>query len=183
MKQETERQLYQMAYHSPVGELTLISDREVLLSLEFEQRRHPFVQPEGSCLTLLSLSLEHREKAGMPKPLCQAVRWLDSYFSGQEPDFFPPVRLEGSEFRLRVWRELKNIPYGETVTYGAIAKKLAEQTGRSHMSSQAVGGAVGRNPIGIIIPCHRVIGADGSLTGFGGGLEVKRALLELEKAR
>lgn len=175
-----ERQLYKMKYSSPVGTLTLLSDRDALLSLKFEKERYPFIIPEDCQLTVLPACVKDGEKC-LPVPLRQAVRWLDCYFSGQEPDFLPPVRLEGSQFRRRVWEELLKIPYGATVTYGSIAKQLARETGRPHMSAQAVGGAVGHNPIGIIIPCHRVVGADGSLTGFGGGLEVKRGLLELEK--
>lgn len=190
-----ERQLYEIKYSSPVGILTLISDREFLLSLKFERERYPFALPENGRLTVLpayskggegssspcqdSADLEQTVNQ-LPKPICQAVSWLDCYFSGQKPEALPPVRLEGSKFRLLVWKELLKIPYGATVTYGSIAKKLAMEQGRSHMSAQAVGGAVGHNPIGIMIPCHRVVGADGSLTGFGGGLEVKRALLKLE---
>lgn len=192
----TERRLYEMKYSSPVGILTLISDRESLLSLKFEKERYPFDFPKNGHLTVLPAYSQGGEDSSplcqdraaseqlakqIPKPLCQAVSWLDCYFSGQKPEFLPPVRLEGSQFRLRVWEELLKIPYGATVTYGSIARQLAGEQGRSHMSAQAVGGAVGHNPIGIIIPCHRVVGADGSLTGFGGGIEVKRALLELEK--
>ena len=175
-----ERQLYEMKYSSPVVILTLISDRESMLSLKFEKERYPFIIPEDCQLTVLPACVKGGEKY-LPVPLRQTASWLDCYFSGQKPDFLPPVRLEGSEFRRRVWEELLKIPYGATVTYGSIAKQLARETGRPHMSAQAVGGAVGHNPIGIIIPCHRVVGADGSLTGFGGGLEVKRGLLELEK--
>ena len=124
----------------------------------------------------------HGNQLPAAAPLLQAARWLDCYFSGKSPDFLPPLKPEGSPFRRRVWEELLRIPCGTTVTYGSIAKKLAEEEGRPHMSAQAVGGAVGHNPIGIIIPCHRVVGADGSLTGFGGGIETKKALLELERA-
>ena len=192
----TERRLYEMKYSSPVGILTLISDREFLFSLKFERERYPFALPENGRMIVLPAYSKGGEDSGLlcqdsadrdqtvnqfPKPICQAVSWLDCYFSGQKPEALPPVRLEGSKFRLLVWKELLKIPYGTTVTYGSIAKKLAREQGRSHMSAQAVGGAVGHNPIGIMIPCHRVVGADGSLTGFGGGLEVKRALLKLEK--
>lgn len=174
-KEETGRQIYQMKYSSPIGLLTLTADTEALISLEFEQERYPFTLPAGCRLTVFS---EYSENA--PESLRQAARWLDSYFSGRKPEFLPPLRPEGSPFRLRVWKELLKIPYGTTVTYGSIAKKLAEEDGRPHMSAQAVGGAVGHNPIGIMIPCHRVVGADGSLTGFGGGIETKKALLTLE---
>ena len=180
------RRLYQMEYSSPIGALTLISDSEALLSLEFEQKRYPFSLPERCQLTVLPGYSGNREggegRELLPAPLLQAARWLDCYFSGKSPDFLPPLKPEGSPFRRRVWEELLRIPCGTTVTYGSIAKKLAEEEGRPHMSAQAVGGAVGHNPIGIIIPCHRVVGADGSLTGFGGGIETKKALLELERA-
>ena len=102
------------------------------------------------------------------------------YFSGNEPDFMPPIKEYGSEFRLTVWEELKKIPYGNTVTYGEIADTIGKNRGIEKMSSQAVGGAVGHNSISIIIPCHRVIGAKGNLTGYAGGIDKKIKLLELE---
>lgn len=108
-------------------------------------------------------------------------RWLDAYFAGERPE---PGELElrpkGSGFALEVWKLLLEIPYGQTVTYGQLAKELAQRRGLERMSAQAVGGAVGHNPISIIIPCHRVLGAKGQLTGYAGGLETKRRLLELE---
>ena len=111
-----------------------------------------------------------------------AKRWLDIYFSGQEPDFFPQIHMIGSSFQLEVWSLLQKIPYGQTVTYGALAKAAGEKRGVSSMSAQAVGGAVGRNRLSVIIPCHRVVGAGGSLTGYAGGIEKKRFLLTLEGA-
>ena len=102
------------------------------------------------------------------------------YFSGEEPNFTPPLHPIGSAFRQEVWQILLQIPYGQTTTYGEIAGQLAEKHGMDHMSAQAVGGAVGWNPIGIIVPCHRVIGANGALTLYGGGLQNKIALLKLE---
>ena len=115
--------------------------------------------------------------------LLQAKGWLDRYFAGQRPD---PAELklapEGSRFRHQVWELLLHIPYGQVTTYGALAKELALRQGIPSMSAQAVGGAVGHNPISIIIPCHRVVGADGSLTGYAGGLDKKTQLLELEGA-
>lgn len=107
-------------------------------------------------------------------------RWLDAYFSGVEPDFMPRVHLCGTAFQLEVWEELRAIPYGRTVSYGDIARAIARRRGIARMAAQAVGGAVGRNPVSIIVPCHRVIGADGSITGYGGGIDRKRALLALE---
>ena len=99
-------------------------------------------------------------------------RWLDIYFAGRQPDFTPPLHLIGSDFRRRVWKRLLEIPYGQTTTYGALLG--------GGMSAQAVGGAVGHNPISIIVPCHRVIGANGSLTGYAGGIDKKIGLLTLE---
>ena len=114
--------------------------------------------------------------------LCEAKRWLDIYFSGREPDFTPPLHPVGSAFQQVVWALLLEIPYGETTTYGTLARKLAEKQGLTHMSAQAVGGAVGHNDISLIIPCHRVVGANGSLTGYAGGVDKKIKLLELERA-
>lgn len=108
-------------------------------------------------------------------PLEEAKRWLALYFSGVEPDFTPALHLTGTAFQLSVWALLQKIPYGQTVTYGALAKRLGCG------SAQAVGGAVGRNPVSVIVPCHRVLGADGGLTGYAGGLEKKEALLRLER--
>ena len=120
--------------------------------------------------------------------LAETRRWLDIYFAGQCPAVLPPLHPSGSPFRRAVWSILLTIPYGETTTYGRIAQQLAAQQlaaqrGLAHLSAQAVGGAVGHNPISILIPCHRVIGADGSLTGYAGGIEKKHALLKLEHAK
>lgn len=112
--------------------------------------------------------------------LSEARRWLDIYFTGKEPDFLPPLHPMGSAFRQSVWEILLRIPYGQTTTYGEIARQLAEKKGLSQMSAQAVGGAVGHNEISIIIPCHRVVGTNGSLTGYAGGIDRKGKLLELE---
>ena len=114
-------------------------------------------------------------------PVFQEAReWLSIYFFGKEPDFTPPLAPKGSEFRQAVWRILCEIPYGKVITYGDIAKQIAKETGKEHMSAQAVGGAVGHNPISIIIPCHRVVGSDGSLTGYAGGISKKVQLLQIE---
>ena len=114
--------------------------------------------------------------------LAEAARWLDIYFTGKEPGFTPPLHPIGSPFRQAVWEILLQIPYGQTTTYGEIARQLAEKQGREKMSSQAVGGAVGHNEISVIIPCHRVVGTGGSLTGYAGGIDKKVKLLELERA-
>ena len=110
------------------------------------------------------------------------MQWLDIYFSEKEPDFLPPLHPIGSAFRQDVWEILLQIPYGQTATYGEIARRLAERRGVPRMSAQAVGGAVGHNEISIIIPCHRVVGTNGSLTGYAGGIDKKVKLLESEHA-
>ena len=112
----------------------------------------------------------------------QAKRWLTIYFSGKEPDFQVPLHFTGTEFQNEVWEILYAIPYGQTMTYGQIAAQIAEKRGLQRMSAQAVGGAVGRNEISIIVPCHRVVGTNGSLTGYAGGIDKKIALLQLEGA-
>ena len=115
--------------------------------------------------------------------LTEAKRWLDIYFAGKEPDFLPPLHPAGSLFQQAVWALLLQIPYGQTVTYGQLAARLAAERGLARMSAQAVGGAVGRNRISLIIPCHRVLGADGSLTGYAGGLDRKAKLLACEHGK
>ena len=114
--------------------------------------------------------------------LAEAKRWLDRYFSGEAPDRLPPLHPQGSDFQKAVWELLVRIPYGRTMTYGELAAALAVQQGRDRMSAQAVGGAVGHNPISVIVPCHRVVGASGSLTGYAGGVGRKMELLALEGA-
>ena len=121
-----------------------------------------------------------------PSVIDETVEWLDQYFSGKMPDHTPKIRLIGTDFRKRVWEKLLTVPYGQTTTYGELAAELAEGAAGSAAkgaSARAVGGAVARNPISIIVPCHRVLGAGGSLTGYAGGIEKKAALLELEKSR
>ena len=111
-----------------------------------------------------------------------AKRWLDVYFSGREPDFLPPLRYDSTPFRRLICKIMLTIPYGKTMTYGQIAAEAAKRLGAEKMSAQAVGGAVGHNPISLMIPCHRVVGTSGSLTGYGGGIARKVKLLELEHA-
>lgn len=155
-------------YDSPLGKLLLTADALGLTGLYFdgektEPGRLPFVHTERETPLL-----------------AETKRWLDVYFSGREPDFLPPLHPAGSAFRQAVWALLLQIPYGQTTTYGAIARQLAAKQGIPKMSAQAVGGAIGHNKIAIVIPCHRVIGANGSLTGYAGGMNRKAALLELE---
>ena len=159
--------LYTSHYASPLGGMTLVSDGTALVGLYFDGQKYA---AEGLDATRTQKNLPIFE---------EARRWLDVYFSGRKPDFTPPTAPAGTAFQQSVWEILRTIPYGQTVTYGAIARRIEQNTG-CRMSAQAVGGAVGRNPISIIIPCHRVLGADGSLTGYAGGLDKKEYLLGLE---
>ena len=154
---------------SPLGSITLASDGQALTGLWFDGQKY-FAD---------TLTEQHEEKA--LAVFEQTEYWLSTYFSGRIPDFTPPLRLKGTPFREEVWRILLTIPYGQTVTYGEIAAILASRRGLAGMSAQAVGGAVGHNPISLIVPCHRVVGADGALTGYAGGLEKKHWLLDLER--
>ena len=161
---------YYTTHPSPVGEITLACDGVNLAGLWMAgQKYHGDTIPE-----------EMTRKDNLP--LFDAVRnWLDRYFSKQKPAITElPLAPVGGNFRQNVWNILCEIPYGEVITYGDIAKKMAVKTGKKSMSSQAVGGAVGHNPISIIIPCHRVVGAYGKLTGYSGGINTKIKLLELE---
>ena len=162
--------VYKHHYISPLGNITLASDGEALTGLWFDgQKYYPH--------KLILESIESK----LPI-FIQTCKWLDIYFSGSVPNFTPPISLKTTPFRKAVYDILITIPYGQTMTYGEIAHILAEQKGIQRMSAQAVGGAVGHNPISIIVPCHRVVGADGSLTGYAGGLDKKIALLKLERA-
>lgn len=161
---------YTTSYRSPLGGITLASNGEALTGLWFEGQKY----------YALYLDKEHEEK---PLPIFdEAKHWLDIYFSGREPDFTPPLYFTGTPFQNEVWTILASIPYGKTMTYGEIAHQLAEKRGLSQMSAQAVGGAVGKNEISIIVPCHRVVGTNGSLTGYAGGISKKVELLRLEGA-
>ena len=159
--------LYSDYYESPLGKMKMYSDGYVLTGLVFEGQKYAVCDEAASSQDGLFIPVR---------------KWLDIYFSGGVPDFIPPIALSGTPFRMEVWKLLLEIPYGSTVTYGMLAEKVASATGMERMSAQAVGGAVGHNPISIIVPCHRVVGADGSLTGYAGGLWRKEKLLEIEKA-
>ena len=159
---------YIHCYKSPLGGITEASDGENLIGLWFENQKH-FADSLDSCYEDKELPVFR-----------QTDRWLDIYFSGKEPGFTPPINMKTTEFRKSVWKIMLNIPYGNTMTYGEIAEKLAKDTGITRMSAQAVGGAVGHNSISLIIPCHRVVGANGNLTGYAGGIEKKMKLLEME---
>ncbi len=155
--------LFTAHYNSPLGGMTMASDGQGLAALWFDGTRK-------------EARFADRMPATKALPVFEETRrWLDLYFAGEKPDFIPPLAPEGTPFQQRVWNILLTISYGKTMSYGDVARCISPI-----MSAQAIGGAVGRNPIGIIIPCHRVIGADGSLTGYGGGLERKRWMLEME---
>ena len=151
-------------YNSPLGTLALSAKDGLLMQLSFAG----------------NTNCQNEIAPADKNALSAACRWLDIYFSGCSPDFVPPMHLDGTEFRMKVWQLLQQIPYGRTISYSDIAKQIAAQQGRQKMSAQAVGGAVGANPIAIIIPCHRVVGKNGSLTGYAGGLDKKIALLKIE---
>ena len=160
---------YTCHFESPLGPLTAASDGENLTGLWFDGQKY----------FAAGLDPEHEEK-NLPV-FEETGRWLGLYFRGEIPDFVPPLRLKGTAFQMAVWEILLTIPYGETMTYGEIARKLAREQGLARMSAQAVGGAVGHNPVSLIVPCHRVVGADGGLTGYAGGVERKRRLIMIEK--
>lgn len=157
--------LFLTHYASPLGPILLAADETGLTGLWFEgQKYFPSF-----------LGVDYQEKE--TPVLTETARWLDVYFSGKDPDILPPLHPQGSPFRQTVWDILLTIPRGQTMTYGEIARRLGVR------SAQAVGGAVGHNPISILIPCHRVVGSDGSLTGYAGGFDRKTRLLQLEGAR
>lgn len=156
-------------YNSPLGNITLASDGDSLTGLWFDNQKY-----------FADTLSEIRQQKELPA-FNQALKWLDIYFSGKSPDFTPPLHMKTTPFRKSVWEIMLTIPYGRTMTYGEIAKLLAKQNGLQKMSAQAVGGAVGHNSISLIIPCHRVIGSNGNLTGYAGGIDRKISLLALEK--
>lgn len=162
--------IYIQQYNSYVGGITLASDGDALTGLWFDGQKY-FAG---------NIDDEMAEK-DLPV-FAQARQRLDIYFSGHDPGFTPALTLDSTPFRRVVWEILLTIPFGKTMTYGEIAERIAEQKGVRRMSAQAVGSAVGHNPISLIIPCHRVIGADGSMTGYAGGIDRKIKLLEMERA-
>jgi len=164
--------LYAATYASPLGGITMASDGEKLVGLWIEGQKYFAASVHG----------DMAENRDLPV-FTATTAWLDAYFAGEKPAIADlPLAPAGSGFRKAVWDLLCEIPYGQCVTYGDIAKTMAARMNRESMSSQAVGGAVGHNPISIIIPCHRVVGANGSLTGYAGGIDKKIRLLELEGA-
>ncbi len=156
-------------YHSPLGDILLAADEVGLTGLWFEGQEY------------FGLPLDkNREEKELPV-IARAKEWLDIYFAGREPEFRVPLHLIGTAFQKEVWEILCAIPYGQTVSYGEVAGLLAARRGLKTMSAQAVGGAVAHNPISIIVPCHRVLGANGSLVGYAGGTERKATMLYMEK--
>ena len=163
--------IYRTYYLSPLGKMLLAADNLGLAGAWLEGQKYFGEFPEH-----MNFVFEEKENC----ILKNALRWLDIYFSGQKPDFLPKLHLIGTDFQKEVWNILLEIPYGQTVTYGEIARKIADKRGLKTMSAQAVGGAVGHNRVSVIVPCHRVIGSDGSLTGYAGGIERKIRLLDIE---
>lgn len=164
---------YLTNYLSPIGKLLLASDGQSLIGLWIEGQRYYADTLTGNI-----------EENADDLPVFEETKtWLDNYFRGKNPGtHYLKLSPYGSEFRKRVWSILRTIPYGQVMTYGAIAKIIAAEDGKKIVSAQAVGGAIGRNPISIIIPCHRVVGSGGKLTGYAAGLETKDRLLKMEKS-
>ncbi|MBO6159801.1 MAG: methylated-DNA--[protein]-cysteine S-methyltransferase [Firmicutes bacterium] len=155
-------------YDSPLGTILLTADETGLTGLWFVDEK---TQSDLQISVLGNAFLD------------EAARWLDAYFAGEIPPSAPKLHLKGSAFQLLIWNYLDDIPYGKTVTYGDLAKRAAKDLGKAKMSAQAVGGAVGKNPVSLILPCHRVVGAGGRMVGYGGGLWRKEYLLKLEDRR
>ena len=162
--------MFYTLYKSPLGNMTLLSNGLQLCGLWFDGQKNTDRQ-QGE---------EHEEMCQLPV-FQETKRWLDIYFGGGKPDFTPPLYIQDTSFRQRVWEILLTIPYGDTMTYGTIAKIMAKERGVLVISAQAVGGAVGHNPIALVIPCHRVVGRNGCLTGYAAGLDKKMLLLQLEQ--
>lgn len=168
---------YKKIYNSPLGNILLVFDEENLLGLYMES------QEEYVKISKNSKIKYYKDNFSKSKILKESEKWLDLYFSGKDPGFLPALKVQASEFRKDVWDILLKIPYGEKTTYKEITEILVKSGKYKNMSAQAVGGAVGHNPILLIIPCHRVMGSDGSLRGYAGGIDVKRKLLEIEGNR
>lgn len=166
--------LYSESYQSPIGKLVIVVDETNLLRLDFEDSKEMQKKVE-------SIALSHSNSKSDYTVLKETKNWLDNYFNGKINTFLPAIKLQSSPFRMLVWNLLLDIPYGKTCSYGELGAIVAKKREMKKMSAQAIGQAVGKNPISIIIPCHRVVGYDGKLTGYGGGIEKKKFLLELER--
>lgn len=173
-------------YTSPLGEIQIESDGVVLTALDFRESIGDAADKSHSDSETLLLrddkSLSSGDKAGL-RIFDEVKTWLDAYFSDCQPRHTPQFRLSGTPFQLIVWEELQKIAYGETATYGQLAEVVAVRRGKAKMSAQAVGNALHKNPISLVVPCHRIIGSGGQLVGYGGGLQRKEALLALEQGR
>ncbi len=162
--------IYKTHYDSPLGGILLSADDKGLTGLWFDgQKYFAYGLTESE-------TCDEQENSTLTEAKC----WLDIYFSGKEPDFDLPLNPTGTDFQKSVWSILYTIPYGKIMTYGQIAAQIVAEQGAAHMSAQAVGGAVGHNPLSIIVPCHRVVGTNGNLTGYAGGIDRKIKLLTLE---
>ena len=159
---------YKYTYESPLGTMIMLGTLSYLTDLFFIDEAHAPSYDDAEYIEQLT------------GPFEVTIMWLNQYFNGKKPFITPPIQLEGTEFRKSVWSILQTIPYGETTTYGDIGKQIAQQQGKEKFSAQAERGAVGHNQISIIVPCHRVIGSNGQLTGYAGGIERKKYMLDLE---
>ena len=159
---------YKYTYESPLGTMIMLGTLSYLTDLFFIDEAYAPSYDDAEYIEQLT------------GPFEVTIMWLNQYFNGKKPFITPLIQLEGTEFRKSVWSILQTIPYGETTTYGDIGKQIAQEQGKEKFSAQAVGGAVGHNPISIIVPCHRVIGSNGQLTGYAGGIERKKYMLDLE---
>lgn len=162
--------IYTHNYQSPLDKIVIASDGTAITGLWFVGQRHFDIEVEG-CITDKDLPI-----------FDEVSRWLDIYFTGNNPGEIPAVRMNGTPFQLEVWQILQAVPYGKLITYREIAELIAKKRGITKMSARAVGNAVGRNPVSILVPCHRVVGSDGRMTGYAGGIERKVKLLKLENA-
>ena len=160
---KTKSITYFTILESPVGKLLLTGNGKDLTGLDFQEGSHPVTPQKGWI--------------DDEKPFAKVIAQLETYFAGDLKQFDLPLAPRGTDFQMSVWKALRSIPYGETISYGELAERIGNPK-----AVRAVGGANGKNPIAIIVPCHRVIGSDGTLTGFGGGLPIKEALLKLESA-
>ena len=189
---QVKYEVHKAFYESPLGLLVMVSDGESLVRLDFvrdaEKEESDLVADVvfcGGCATEVGneaddVNYVNDVNYANDVVLSKTKQWLDDYFAGRRPDFAPPLKPQGTPFQELVWQLLLDIPYGATTTYGELAQAVAQRLGKERMSAQAVGQAVGHNPIAVIIPCHRVLGKNGQLTGYAGGLERKKALLALE---
>lgn len=159
---------YTSMYDSPVGEILLAADDTGVVGVWFKDEKY------------YAYRLDKENEPKETPIIIELKRWLDIYFQCKKPDFEPPIHMIGTPFQIEVWNILHEIPYGATTTYGKIAEKIAENRGLERMSAQAVGTAVGKNSINLIVPCHRVVGANNSLAGYAGGIDKKIYFLKLE---